>query len=302
MLSYTQRRSLAGTLSNNSSTTALAAFDILISEKEKQILSSRAWTFLEKQFTVLTDSANQFVTLPQYIDRVSSVYITVGSYNYTPRECPSREQWDRLNMTTVSSDIPQWWYVYDGKLGLFPKASTTGNTITVNSKRLAKDLTIADYTAGNVLTTVVGSATVTGTGTTWAASMAGRYLRITESDTTNKGDGFWYEILSVASTTSLTLKRVYAGTAITAGAAAYSISQTSLIPEQYQQLPIMGALEDYFISIDPNQGKAKMWGDKYKELFAGMEADYTVKNSNCVIDDGLGKDFALQNPNLYISL
>lgn len=301
MLGYLDRRNLAGTLSNNTATAALVAFDSLINIEEKRILSSRAWSFLEKQFTVLTDSTAQFVTLPQYTDRVSSVYVTVGSYNYTPRECPSREMWDRLNMVSVASDIPTWWFVYNGKLGLFPKPSTSSNTITINAKRSARDLTITDYTTGGVLTTVVGSATVTGTGTVWTASMVGRYIRITESDTANKGDGYWYEIASYTSATVITLVRPYAGTAITAGNAAYTIAQCSLLPEQYQDLPIYGALRTYYTSMEPDTSKAQLYGGMYAEMYRTMEADYTVKNQSCVLDDGESRPI-MENPNLYVTL
>ena len=301
MLSFTERHTLAGDLSNNSSTANLALFDKLISLEEKRILSSRNWSFLEKQFTTLTDSTAQFVVLPQYVDRVFSVTVTVGTYTYSPRECPSREMWDKLNMTSVTSDIPTWWFVYDGKVGLFPKPSTSSNTITINGKRLVKDLTISDYTTGGILTTVLDSATVTGTGTSWATSMAGRWLRITESDTASKGDGFWYEILSVASTTSLTLVRPYKGTAITTGNAAYTISQCSLVPEQYQDLPVYGALRTYFTSVAPDNSKAQLYAGMYQQMEKSLIESYANRNESCVIDDGSG-DYQMINPNLTITL
>ena len=298
-LSFTERRTLFGDLSNNSASATLTLADKLINIEEKRILSSYAWSFLEKQYTVLTDSANQFVTIPQYIDRVSSLYVTVGTYRYSPRECPSREQWDRLNMTSVSSDIPTWWYVYDGKVGLYPKPSSSSNTITINSKQSAKDLTVADYTTGSIVTMVNGSPTVTGTGTTFTASMVGRWLRITETNAANGGDGFWYQILSYTSATVITLVRNYAGTAITAGTASYTISQCSLMPEQYQDLPIYGALRTYFTSVAPDNSKAQLYAGMYQSLLKEMEADYSMKNQSCVISDG--DDYYQSNPNLFIS-
>lgn len=301
MLSYSESKTLAGTLANNTSTAFLTAFDTLRNIEEKRILSSRNWPFLEKQFTTLTSSSAQFVVLPQYVDRVFTVTVTVGTYTYSPRECPSREAWDKLNMTTTSADIPTWWFVYDGKVGLFPKPSTSSNTITINGKRLVKDLVIADYTTGGVFESVVDSATLTGTGTTWATSMAGRWIRITESDTTNKGDGFWYQILSVASTTSLTLVRPYKGTAITTGNAAYNISQCSLLPEQYQDLPIYGALRTYFTSVDPNPSQAQLYGGMYLQMEKSLIESYANRNESCVIDDGDSRPI-MGNPNLYLTL
>lgn len=241
-----------------------------------------------------------FKTIPQYIDRVSSLYVTVGSYNYTPTEVSSKGQWDRLNQTTFTSDIPTRWYMYNGKLGMFPRPSTASNVVTISSKRLAKDLTVADYTTGSIVTAVNGSATITGTGTTFTASMVGRWLRITESDTADKGDGFWYKIQSYTSGTVITLERPYQGTAITTGSAAYTISLCSLLPEQYQDLPIYGALRTYFTSVDPNAQKAQLYEGMYQNMYKTMEGDYSVKNQSVVIDSG--DDYDQPNPNNFVTL
>lgn len=303
MLSYTERRTLFGNLSNNTSSATLSLADTLINNAEKEILSSRQWSFLESLYTLSTVASTQFITLPMYIDRVSSCYVTVGTTRWTPRECPSRQMWDRLNVTTITSDIPQWFYVYNGQLGLYPVPATAGNTITINSKQLAKDLSVADYTAGSITTIVTSgtTTTITGTGTTWTSKMVGRYIRVTDSDTVKTGDGFWYQIASVPSTTTLTLTRTYGGAAISTATAAYTISQCSLIPEQYQILPIYRALEVFFTSVDPDATKAQLYKKLGDDMFKTLESDYTVKNTDCVIDDGRGFPYPV-NPNNYIQL
>lgn len=378
MLSYLGRRNLFGSLSNNTATATLTLADQLINIEAKRILSSRAWPFLERQFSmtagdtftvtiaspgVFTCTTNnfalndmvffsttgalptgitagtpyyvistalagnvfevsatlggtavntsgsqsgthsvipQFKTLPQYIDRVSSVTVTAGSYTYTPDECPSREVWDQMNGTSISSDIPESWYVYGGKLALYPRQSTASNIININSKQLVKDLTVTDYTTGGILTAVNGSATITGTGTTFTQSMVGRWLQIAESDTANKGDGYWYKILSYSSATVITLERAYQGTAITAGNASYTIAQCSLLPEQYQDLPVYGALRTYYTSVEPDTSKAQLYEGMYREMYKTLEEDYSNKNQSCVIDSG--DDYDMTNPNLTISL
>ncbi len=373
MLSYTNRRNLFGTLSNNTASATLLLADQLINIEDKRIISSRQWTFMEKQYfmtagdtvtvtvaspgvftcttynysvndiiylsttgalpTGLTASTPYFVVsvsgntfqvsatqggtainttgsqsgthsaiprfkmMPQYIDRLSSVVVTVGSYNYTPKEAPDRVTYDRRNMITVSSDIPFWWYNFDGKLGLTPRPATASNLITLNAKRLQKDLTVADYTTGTI-TTTAGNV-ITGSGTTWTSQMTGRWLQITDGNATGLGDGFWYKILSVASTTSLVLEKAYAGTAIATGSATYTIAQCSHLPEQYQDLPIYGALRTYFTSIDPAPEKAQLYGGMHDAMYAEMEADFTVKNVSCVIDDG--REDLMMNPNLFIA-
>lgn len=298
MLSYTERRNLFGTLANNTESSNLAMADILMNNSEKALLSSKQWPFLEKQFTLLTDASNQFVALPMYVDRVSSVYLTIGDQTYVPDECPSRQMWDLLNQNTEISDIPEYFFVYDGKLGLFPRPASSSNVVTVNSKILPKDLSITDYSAGTIITATNGGTTIVGNGTTWTSQMAGRWIRITDSNNTNTGDGYWYQILSVQSTTSLTLTRKYAGTTISAGTASYVIAQCSLLPEAYQNLPVYEALSIYFLSVDPESDRS----DRYKRLFEEgkiqLMADHGSKTQNVVIDPGFCDEQSEPYPNV----
>jgi hypothetical protein len=302
MLTYTGARNLFGTLSNNSNSTNLSKADTLINEMRRRVLSSRQWSFLEKQYTTTTDSTNQFVSLPSYVDRVSSVYITIGSIRYSPTEATTREMWDAMNIFTIKSDIPDWWYAFDGKVGLYPTPSTSGNTITINSKRQVKDLSVADYITGTITTTatVAGVTTVTGSSTTWTTQMIGRYLQITEGGS-NTGDGYWYEIATVPSSTSLTLVRNYGGTAITAGSASYTIGQVGYLPEPYQILPIYMALEVYFTSIDPQADKAQLYQGLGKDAYKQLVEDYGSKTTGVVLDFN-GEFRSITNPNLHITL
>jgi hypothetical protein len=128
--------------------------------------------------------------------------------------------------------------------------------------------------------------------------MVGRWLRITETDAAKGGDGFWYRILSYTSATVITLEKPYQGTSISTGAAAYQISQCSLMPEQYQDLPMYWALGLYFNLPDPV--KAKEYKDLYREGYSEMKIDYSVENVSCVIDDG--DDNYQNNPNLFLTL
>jgi len=275
-----------GSLANNTETSVLLLADTLMNQAEKRILSSKPWPFLEKQYTVNTDSTAQFVSIPMYVDRAESVYVTIGSQRYAPLECPSRQLWDMLNQTTYTSDIPEYFFIYDGKIGLYPAPASSGNVITVNGKLLAKDLSIADYTTGTVSAVTNGATTVTGSGTTWTSQMAGRWLRITDSDTANTGDGHWYQILSVASTTSLTLVRAYAGTTITAGAADYVIAQCSLLPEAYHLLPVYEALKIYFTSVDPETDRGDRYGNEAEKMLSQLSADHGSKSQSVIIDEG----------------
>lgn len=243
----------------------------------------------------------QRYALPAYTQKPQSIYVTVGSYRYVPKEVTNREEWDRLNEVQISSNIVTHWFAYDGGVEIYPRQSSS-NVITFNARRIAKDLAIADYTTGNIDIVTNGGTLVTGAGSpAWTTPMAGRWIKITPSNVaTASGDGFWYEIDAVTSSTTLILRRSYGGTALTTGAAgAYTIGEVSLIPEPHDMLPVYDALNIYFTSVDPNVSKAQLYGVMYKEGYAQMVRDHGSK-VNVVLDEGMDTPPPI-NPNYLIS-
>lgn len=238
--------------------------------------------------------------LPAYTQKPQSIYITVGNYRYTPKEVGTRAQWDDLNEVQISSNIPTHYFVYDGAIEIFPR-QTSSNVITFNARRVAKDLSIADYTTGNIDIVTYGSTLVTGANTPgWSTPMAGRWIKITPGNTAaSSGDGYWYEIDAVTSTTTLILRRPYQGTSLTTGAAAaYTIGEVSLIPEPHDQIPVFEALKLYFSGVNPDQKRAVGFAQNASDGMAQMFKDYGSK-VDVVLDDG-GDDSDI-NPNLLIS-
>ena len=238
--------------------------------------------------------------LPPYTSKPKSVYVTVGSYRYSPKEVSTLKEWDYLNQTVQTGDIATHYRIFDGFLDLYPKPSSNNSVVTINARRVAKSLSLADYTTGNVDIVTKGSRLVTGAGTpNWTAPMAGRWLKITPSNTaTADGDGYWYEIAKVISSTTLVLRKPYMGTSLTTGAAAaYIIGEASLIPAPHDVLPIYDALSTHFTSIEPNTEKAQLYKGLYNDGFTQMVRDFGGKQ-NVVLDDGeMLEDI---NPNLII--
>lgn len=314
MLSYTQGRNLAGTWTKNTASAHLTYIDSVANADYKLLCALRDWPFLERNRTISTTASTQFTTLPYDCDLVREISVipTGSTTRYTPREVTSRADWDRLNLSTFDSDIPEYWFVLNGQVGLWPRPASTGNTIYVQQKTRAVDLNAADYTTGTISTTVTtaGVTTVTGASTVWSTSMIGRYIRITATDAaaTLVGDGVWYEIAGVASTTSMTLVRAYGGTAIAAATAAYTLSQMPLLPEAFHDLPWLASAGDYWSKegdkrakyyIDthghPAMGNLPATG-KVKELIAA----YSSASTSMVIDEGMEREII--NPNLTIRL
>lgn len=273
MLTYTESGTIMGDLSGDSSAANLAAMHRFRNQRDRQIVTSKPWPFRQRTWTRSTETDNVH-RLPEDCQKIVNITVTTGSTKYSPRRVKSREEWDLLTQSTSTSNTPEAYFIFGRTYSFYPgPSSATTDAITITGERINKDLSIADYTTGGVLTATNASTAVVGTGTTWTASMAGRYIRITESDTANKGDGKWYEIASVTDTTNLVLSAPYEGTSISAGNAAYTIGQASIIPEDHQMTPIYGAVEDYFTFVQPEKERAEKAKILYSEGLARMNAD-----------------------------
>jgi len=312
--SYTTGRALAGTLTKNTATANLTYLDQVANDDYRRICALKDWPFLTRNRTISTTASTQFTTLPYDCDQVREISVipTGSTIRYTPREATSRTEWDELNLRTYTSDIPERFYVFAGQVGLWPTPASTGNTIYVTQKTRVIDLSAADYTTGSITTsaTTAGVTTLTGNGTIWSTSMVGRWIRITYTDAAaiRVGDGMWYEIASVPTTTTLTLVRTYGGTTIAAATAAYMIGQMPLLPEAFHDLPWLWAAGTYWqkegdkraASYFDQHGSAGEGGraptGKVKELINA----YSSESTDMVVDDG--GDHSFINPNLTVQL
>lgn len=302
MLSFTSRRNLFGKLALNTSATNLTLGDELMNEFDREIVSDKRFNFRNTSSTDTTVASQQFYDLPNDLGSLINVTVVVGSTRYVPKEITSRRQWDIINQTTTTtSDTPDFYYLdkQTGQVGLQPIPSSAGNTMTLNYQRNFKDLSIADYTTGTIVTATNGSTAVVGDSTVWTAQMAGRWVRFTDSDTANTGDGYWYEISSVTDATNLTLVKPYKGTSIAAGSATYAIGQMSLIPEAHQKLTIFKALWIYFASIQPEPTRATLYKNLYKEGRETLLQDQLNKSSSPVMSEL--RDENINNPNIFVT-
>jgi len=185
------------------------------------------------------------------VRKIIDIYVTVGTTVYTPIPVFSPEAWNAVLAAQLgSSDRPQYVFVQGNKIVLQPTPSSTAGTITIRGRKNVTDLTVADLTTSTVTTATAGStALVLSAGA--LASMAGKYLRITNTSVANTGDGKWYEIASGTPTTALVLVAPYEGTSIVGGTAACTIAQMSPIPEAYDMAPIYRCLALFYQINDP---------------------------------------------------
>lgn len=297
MLTYTTRRNLYGTLTNDTSTANLTLGDTLLDQATFELCSMQPWPFLEDDFSISTVASQQSYDLVPTIDKALSVSVLTNTFRITPKLAPTLEAWDKINATTVTtSNYPEWYFVYNGKISFYPIPSEAqANAITVHARLKPISLSKADYTTGTVSTVANGGTTVTGSGTSWTAGMIGSYIRITADNAANKGDGTWYQISNVSSTTSLTISRAYQGTAITAGSAAYTIGQASVLPEAYDILPVYKACQQYFTSVQPMPGEADRFAAQYDNGIRMLKQSYGSRSGDVLINTD-DYDYS-ENPN-----
>lgn len=277
----------------NTSTTNNTRGLQLINESLRYLIEK--YYFNEAQFTTTTVASQQAYTLPFNVKDVINMTVSVGGILWQPLESGSRQFWDSLNTVSFTSDFPQFFYRFKAnQINIFPIPVSNGNTITINYKRRVKDLTAIDYTTGTVAVTL-NSPTVIGTTTNWTTNMADRWLNIplTTSNATT-GDGEWYQIKTVNSATSITLWNNYVGG--TATGAAYTIGESTLLPEDYQDLALYRALWIYYLTIVPNTTLS----ESYKQLFdaghALLDAEFGSKTTSPVLTP---PDAPVFNPNLF---
>lgn len=289
MKSYTKLTTDFGKLSNNESAGNISLGATLINDSLRYLTTK--YFFNERQYTVPggTIASTQYYNLPYNIKTILNCYVSVGNIRYQPKEVPNRSFWDSLNFVPYTSDIPQYYFIFNKQLYLFPTPASSSNAITINYKARITDLSQADYTTGTV-TVTNASTTVTGSGTTFTSAMVGRWIQVTAPN----GDNNWYEIGGYTSATVITLVNAYQGS--TVSGATYTIGEMPWLPEDYQDLPLYRALEIYFTSRVPDETRATLYKGLYDTGFAQLDAEFGSKSNSVAITPN---ETEVINPNLF---
>lgn len=206
---------------------------------------------------------------------MKTVQIQVGAINYPLTEVLTRKEWDLINMYIWNSNIPAWYFIYNGVVEIFPIPSSV-NTMTYNYKLRATDLSIQDTTgsanppaptnplvvsAGSI-SVAAGGTIVTGSGTSWNPTVGineTRWIQIPFPF----GDNQWYQIASVDSTTHITLYNAYQGTRSVISSTSFTMGQMPILMEDFHDMLVYEPLMIYFASIQPDATKF----EKFKGLY-----------------------------------
>jgi hypothetical protein len=280
MITWSQALTQAQNLAQDTSTEAKDFFSLWLNVKYKELLADFGRPHTEKKKTTTTVANQQSYQLPPDILWVKTVTITVGNTTDPLIEVEDQDAWNRMNATPVTG-IPRWFFyrprfgINGGELQLLPIPSASNYTITLIGEANDKDLSADTYSDGTV-TVTEGSAVVNGSGTTFTSAMVGRYFRSNGS----LSDGFWYRIAARNSNTSITLENVYEGA--TQSGATYQIDEAFALPEEMQQLPIWGALAEYYGMKQNTEQEAKYLA-KFTAGLQNAKKRYGTKTRNNII-------------------
>lgn len=233
--------------------------------------------FLETTKDMVTVASQEGYQIPNKFRKLIDMYVYSGSGAstdslYTPEMVFDPVRWKQIKQARLGeADVPEFAYVENTKFYLNPTPATSGHKITLRGRLNVRDISIADYTTGTIVSVANQGTAVVGSGTTWTADMVGRYIQIGQTTAANGGDGFWYEIGGYTSSTAITLTKPYEGTAIVAGSATYTIGQVPPIPEAYQAAILYRAAATYWEDKSEME-KAKRFWLRYD---GGNEAGYS---------------------------
>lgn len=259
----------------------------------------------------------QRYAIPASVSKIKNDFIQVGQLRYVPAPVMSRQDWDSLNFLPYTSDIVNYFFIYNGAVEFYPIPSTTGNIIQFNYKGRVPDFsfiygsaagaaltaggTAYDYVVGTITPPSVGSTSVTGASTSW--NTTGGFPLNTDVTIFNlylvvnpgKGDGIYYPIARFNSDTSLTLATPAVNQPTSAAGATYVIAQMPLLQEDFHDMLVYGALQTYYASVKVDKNQYAFFKQQYDERLKLLEEYAGTKSVN--VD--LGGPPSMQNPNLF---
>lgn len=286
MITWDDSQTLVQGFSGDSSAAMLTNFKLLMNLGYKEILHVFNGEETEDVRSTATQTSTRAIKLPPNYIRMHSVTATIGSQVYDLVEEESQSKWNERLYLNRTSDRPEVYFlrprfgVGGSELLLDPIPSGTSTTITINYAANARDLAVDKYTTGTIVATN-GSATITGTGTTFTEAMKGRYIKV--DDVT--GDGNWYRITGFTSSTVVTIENKYDGP--TVSGVSFILAEAFSLPEDLQMAPIYYAMWHYYLGYrqDKDEKRGGIWERKYLVQLGRAEKTYKRKGKSSVLRD-----------------
>lgn len=296
MKTYTSYQTDIPRIINNSLTDNVTWATEMINDSIRYLVTK--YFFNERSYTTTTVASQQFYNLPPQVKKVINVTVNIGNVLWQPKECPTREFWDALNVISFTQDFPSYFYIYNGQVGIYPKPASSGNTISINYKTRIVDMSMADVTqttSSSTISATLGNTSIVTSSAAFLNWMAGNWIRIPYSSTNStSGDNQWYQIDTIGSPTLATMKNPYAGTTVTG--ANFTVGEVSILPEDYQDLPLYRMAIIYYTTRFPDPVKAAQYQALWDAGEKKLNDEFGSKTDNVVLTD---VDAPIINPNLF---
>ncbi len=260
-----------GKAGQTSDPTLLADFQYSLGERYQTIMGTLSSYINTDTQTASTVASQQSYSYPVGTVGVDSATVTIGTLVQPLTPIYSQTLWNEINSWPVTSAYARFIFPRKDDFGIWPVPSGV-NTITFNRYFRDRNLLVDDYTTGTI-TATAGSTTITGSGTTFTSAMVGRWFTVT--DTSARGQGYWYRVGTYTSATSIALETGWAGS--TAAALTYRIGETPEIPEEGHAILAYGTAADYYMGLRAAPEKALP--------FDNMFWTGSFNNSSRVMDD-----------------
>lgn len=164
MFTYTSQGTLYQTFTNNNSAANLAQGQMFINQYTLELVHKFPSLFSEQTFYLQTYPNQQFYQCPLQLRKINTLVINVGNtgsgvpttvtgagFNWPVKECPTAEYWNMINMTNnITSDIPLYYWYYNGQVGIYPKPAAGYNPITIRGQAEVTSISQADYITGSI--------------------------------------------------------------------------------------------------------------------------------------------------------
>lgn len=242
-----------------------------------------------------TVANQQGYTLPGDFESLLNCTVQVGGILYQPKESPSRRHFDALNVIPFYNDFPQFFYIYDNQILLYPTPASNSNVITLHHKKRITDISMADVTGSDINATLNSTTVTLGSPNFLKWMSYNGWIQFPYSSVdSSSGDNRWYKINTINSTTEALLKNPYMGTSITN--ANFIIGDVPILPEDYQDLPLYKALSIYYSTRVVDPVRANKFTELYDSGYTLLDNKYGSKSTTPVLTD---TEAPVYNPNLF---
>lgn len=258
--------------------------------------------FLETTKDVFTIATQETYQIPNSFRKLIDLYIyngtgTASDTIYAPRMIFDPTMWKRVLQSRLGTqEVPYFTYIENRTFKVQPIPSVTGNLMVLRGRLNTRNLSIADYSVGTIVSIANAGTVVVGSGTTWTADMVGRYIKINQTTAANGGDGFWYEIGSFTNATTIGLVKSYEGTSIAVGSATYTIGQVSPIPEAYDISVVYRSAALYWQDKGNTTKSERFWRMYDGGVEAGLSKVYGGIISEMLATEGETEEGAYISP------